>query len=544
MKHDKYRAAQMRVILCSYTCAALIFSGSEARANINETTDRHLRNQYACQISTTDGIKPEFSAREQAWASWMTGLADLNNDSIPEVIAGYEHEYYEGGGRWAREVYQYGFYSTNPDFEAPAGTRFLAARTMVTQDFNGDGKDDIVFIQSGPDFPPYVPARNEILLSNQGGYQTHYLNGGASLYHGGAAGDFDGDGDVDIVTTPGSQNEILILLNNGDGGFPTVRRLRGLGRIYNIKTWDIDGDGNLDLLFDGHEEPLTVLWGDGRGNFADATIVADLSNSDLMQDAVFIQNQSGYAEVVSLSSLSVSDPLPYQGFSLDLIRFNGRQILDVSNVDRIETPNRNTLLWLNFIHVCDLSSDNDMDIIFESFGSNNRFVWLINEWLFLDKLVWENTDGSFERHAVLNSNNRLLPGGFIPENRFGERELAERLGVSLERYLPAQTYAQRDIETPFVTRYAWVFEALHRSANPLPSAASNVTPVSDRVRCILAERAGELAEGCEAGEVARGTPVAQPSTSTPERNWSDKTIVSDRVRCILAERNGEAAEGC
>jgi hypothetical protein len=168
-------------------------------------------------------------------------------------------------------------------------------------------------------------------------------------------------------------------------------------------------------------------------------------------------------------------------------------MVDVYNIDRVEAPERNGSVWLNFIHVCDLSSDNDMDIIFESFGNNDRFYWRLHDWLFLDKLVWEKSDEVYERHAVLNSDHRLLPDGVIPEDFFGETELAERLGISLQRYLPAQTYGQRDVEVPFATRYDGY---LRSRANPRRSVASYETPVSDRVRCILAERAGEVAEGC------------------------------------------------
>ena len=232
-------------------------------ADINATTDRYTRNIYGCMISTQDNLKPQFSEMEFAWVSWMTGFADLNQDGLPEIIAGYRHEYSKGYGRWTRSPYQYGFYSTADSFEHPAGTKFLGARTMLTQDFNGDGEDDVIFVQHGPDFAPYEPARNEIVLSTPEGYVTRYINGGASTFHGGAAGDFDGDGDIDVATTPGQKNAISVLLNDGSGRFTPAKRLKSSGRYYNIKAWDIDDDGHLDLLFDGREEPLTILWGKG-----------------------------------------------------------------------------------------------------------------------------------------------------------------------------------------------------------------------------------------------------------------------------------------
>ena len=90
----------MRIFSGALALSALLSGGSVSLADINETTDRHIRNLYGCQISTTDNIKPEFSERERAWASWMTGLANLSNDGIPEVIVGYS----TGGPLWCRRI--------------------------------------------------------------------------------------------------------------------------------------------------------------------------------------------------------------------------------------------------------------------------------------------------------------------------------------------------------------------------------------------------------------------------------------------------------
>jgi FG-GAP-like repeat len=484
----KMTQMQLSILARIAAFSTIIFS-SGAAADINSTTDRYVRDQYACMISTQDGLKPEFSETEYAWASWMTGLADLSHDGIPEVIAGYEHEYSPGYGPWTREIYQYGFYSIDPAFEAPPGTRFLAARTMLTQDFNNDGLDDVIFIQHGPDYEPYVPARNEILLSSPDGYQTNHLNGGSSLFHGGAAGDFDNDGDVDLVVTPGRQNEILVLYNDGSGSFPSIRQLTGFGRIYNIKSWDIDNDGNLDLIFDGQEEPLTVLWGDGHRGFPERTIVQGLNDPDLMQDAVFLERDHGGVDVIVNSSLSVNEPIPYQGYSLDRISFAGRNVVSVSNIDRMETPNTNLRVWLNFIHVCDLGSDGDLDVIFESFGANDRFISASADWIFLDRIVWEDLGDRFVRIAILDSDHRLVPDGFIPEGFFREAAVAERLGLSLIRYLPAQTYALTRVDQPFAVRHRRLIESIVNYQTINPSASWNSgAELSDRARRILEQR--------------------------------------------------------
>jgi hypothetical protein len=470
-------------------------------------------------ISTQDNLKPEFSENESAWVSWMTGFADLNHDGLPEVIAGYQHEYTKGRGEWTRDTYQYGFYSTDPNFEHPSGTNFLAARTMLTQDFNGDGKDDVIFIQHGPDFEPFEPARNEILLSSPTGYSTSYMNGGASLFHGGAAGDFDEDGDIDVVTTPGPNNEISILLNDGSGRFTFSRRLNVDGRFYNVKTWDIDDDGHLDLLFDGHEEPLTILWGQGNGQFINPTVVSDLHEADLVQDAVFIDGDDGSLDIILVSSLSINQPVPYQGYSVDKITFRDREIISAHNIDKLETPNRNFGGWLNFIHACDLGEDGDMDVIFEYFSNSDIFAYTRGEWIFLDKLVWENNGSSFTSHTILNPEHPLIPTGIIPDDFFGGSKTTERLGVSLVGYMPNQTYSQIRVEQPFFQKHQNLIELVIRGESTVPISNWNSGAV-------LSDRARRILEG-------QSEPDVQANTSTAEPVWNTGAVLSDGARRIL-----------
>src|SRR5260221_4243586 len=64
-----------------------------------------------------------------------------------------------------------------------------------------------------------------------------------------AAGDFNHDGLLDVVTVNASTNQVSILLGNGDGtfhpgGVQTVPGASGLGRLV-IR--DFNHDGNLDV---------------------------------------------------------------------------------------------------------------------------------------------------------------------------------------------------------------------------------------------------------------------------------------------------------
>ena len=83
-------------------------------------------------------------------------------------------------------------------------------------------------------------------------------------------GDFDADGDLDFATA-NINGTVSVRLNNGMGGFAagTTPELL-LGRATSsVATSDVDGDGDLDLLAsDLYDEVVRVRLNDGRGNFA------------------------------------------------------------------------------------------------------------------------------------------------------------------------------------------------------------------------------------------------------------------------------------
>lgn len=100
----------------------------------------------------------------------------------------------------------------------------------------------------------------------------------------GDAGDFDGDGDTDLVysalvtynNTAESQNvRILSCRNNGDGTWTRVWQLKEVSAptvgAPEVKLADLDRDGDLDLIeaYNG----IRIRWNPGDGNFNEAPVV-------------------------------------------------------------------------------------------------------------------------------------------------------------------------------------------------------------------------------------------------------------------------------
>lgn len=98
---------------------------------------------------------------------------------------------------------------------------------------------------------------------------------------GGAVGDIDSDGDLDILIVPGNTGPNLLYLNQGGTGFVEAAAAAGLAFTKSSsETYrqsgpvfaDMDSDGDLDLFLGGLEnDPSQIFANDGFGNFTNVS---------------------------------------------------------------------------------------------------------------------------------------------------------------------------------------------------------------------------------------------------------------------------------
>jgi len=124
---------------------------------------------------------------------------------------------------------------------------------LAVLDFDGDGLPDL-FFANGAELPSLVKSSAKFhnrLLRNRGGGQFEDVTEGSGLKQigygmGAAAGDYDGDGKVDLVVL--GVGWIHLYRNLGGGKFSLVE-LPNQGRWAYAAQWvDLDQDGDLDLF--------------------------------------------------------------------------------------------------------------------------------------------------------------------------------------------------------------------------------------------------------------------------------------------------------
>ena len=89
-----------------------------------------------------------------------------------------------------------------------------------------------------------------------------------------AAGDFDGDGDLDLAATGFGATHILI--NLGDGAFEASSIVSTSQIAWNLNAADLNLDGDLDLVLVTGSEAIQVLYGLGDGTFEPSSILSTL----------------------------------------------------------------------------------------------------------------------------------------------------------------------------------------------------------------------------------------------------------------------------
>jgi FG-GAP-like repeat/Bacterial Ig-like domain (group 3)/FG-GAP repeat len=290
-----------------------------------------------------------------------------------------------------------------------------SGNTVLTADFNGDGIPDLVILGNDT---------ISVLLGNGDGTFTAAPYPSSELPGAIAVGDFNGDGILDLAVAPVlDEGNSEVLLGKGDGTFTIAKGSFGIANgtstSNSIAVGDFNGDGNLDLVetcASVDDQPCNLLliqFGNGDGAFMQSSgipgIPLDFSgyqsvavgdfNGDGKPDLavtnsgangvnVFLNSESGF------SAMAASPATGDSPTSVAAVDFNGDGKLDLAvtnsgsnnvtillgNGDGTFTlaASPSTGLAPNSLVVGDFNGDGVPDLAVANAGSSNVTILLGN----------------------------------------------------------------------------------------------------------------------------------------------------------------------
>ncbi|HUA17773.1 MAG TPA: FG-GAP-like repeat-containing protein [Bryobacteraceae bacterium] len=284
-----------------------------------------------------------------------------------------------------------------------------------------------------------------------------------------ATGDFNGDGNPDLVVGGGGQAELL--LGDGEGGFVTGTDISPPHLSVPADTLavgDFNGDGKLDLYTSGSGFSYIYL-GDGKGDFSQPVYSAALQgnlasvavgdfNGDGRLDLASVDAQSGSVSVQignGLGGLKAGIQLGYLGEALSAGDFKGNgtsDLLTFSSVNR-------SLTWywtgagpLGFNYAWSPVADIPTFVVTADFNGDGKLDWAgVNPDLGTVSVYLGDGTGAFSPapgspYPVGGTPFALAAGDF---NNDGKMDLAIDTGTNVVLLLNGNAYANGPL--PFVS---------------------------------------------------------------------------------------------
>jgi hypothetical protein len=201
----------------------------------------------------------------------------------------------------------------------------LQPNAAVVADFNGDGRLDLAVVNSGSN------TLSILLGSGDGHFQLQSSPKTGISPNSLVAADFNGDGKTDLAVTnvcgetlncnvTVDKGSISSFLGNGDGTFSLTAEIPAGGSSpYGIVAGDFNGDGRLDLAVAFHEDVARIFFGGSKGMFHTPTqassgvfpvsvVAADFNGDGRLDLAI---SNSGAVDGSSYLSVDLQSPVSF-----------------------------------------------------------------------------------------------------------------------------------------------------------------------------------------------------------------------------------------
>jgi hypothetical protein len=274
---------------------------------------------------------------------------------------------------------------------------------VVLGDLNGDGNVDAVVTGNRG-----AAATRQILVArNNGGlaFTQITVDAGSGLDFGKPAlGDFDNDGDLDLLVSgqdPAGQFQLRVYRNNGDATFDPAQievpgaANNGYAGKSSVAWGDYDKDGDLDVLtvgdnFSGSTSELRIYKNNGNGTIDTAQIEVESRGGGLRNGGVAWGDfdNDGDLDILTCGTNSGGDA------QLRVYKNNGNGTINSTPVEIEGTNNgvlHSRLSW------GDYDTDGDLDILGGGY-------WATPSWVLGFRVYKNNGNGTFDSTEITLSN--------------------------------------------------------------------------------------------------------------------------------------------
>ncbi len=300
-----------------------------------------VSNNIDVMLNNGDGTFATPVAYPVPGASWLT-LMELNDDGQLDIVA------LTGALSDVSVLYNLGGgeFGNGKTYSSGSSEGFIAS-TGAAADFNGDGQTDVVG----------VSINLQLVLNQDGAFNSRKVFQASNAEWGRkmTAADFDQDGAVDVAVTD-SSSELCIVRNQGDGTFepPNCKTLAYVS-MGSVVAADLNGDGWPDIAAGAEGassiSPVAVFMNAGDGTFPNKTEYP--AGSGMASVAAADMNADGHQDLI-IANFSSND--------VSLLLNNG----DGTFTPMLDSPVAATPHWIT---AADFNGDGMLDVAVTAAGS-------------------------------------------------------------------------------------------------------------------------------------------------------------------------------